>query len=130
MVYHVAYCINKFGAVIRRKRERRRNARNYRSRKKRVIDGETSVEATQKAMDHETHIITVADREADIFELFVLPRADNMDLLIRATQDRCVQGEDPKMKKLWERVEAGPEATETIATHLEHKPGIAARDVT
>ncbi len=89
-----------------------------------------SVEATRKAMDHETHIITVADREADIFELFVLPRADNMDLLIRATQDRCVQVEDPKMKKLWESVEAVPEATETIATHLEHKPGIAARDVT
>src|SRR5207302_4429038 len=64
-----------------------------------------SVEATQKAVDQETHIITVADREADIFELFVLPRADNMDLLIRATQDRCVQIEDPKMKKLWESVE-------------------------
>ncbi len=89
-----------------------------------------SVEATQKAVDQETHIITVADREADIFELFVLPRADNMDLLIRATQDRCVQVEDPKMKKLWESVEAIPEAKETITTHLDHRPGIAARDVT
>jgi hypothetical protein len=88
-----------------------------------------SVETTQKAVDHETHIITVADREADIFELFVLPRADNMDLLIRATQDRCVQVEDPKMKKLRESVEAVPEATETMTTHLEHKPGMATRDV-
>jgi hypothetical protein len=50
-----------------------------------------SVEATHKAMDSDTHIITVADREADIFELFALPRPDTMDLLIRATQDRCVQ---------------------------------------
>ena len=89
-----------------------------------------SVEATQKAVDHETHIVTVADREADIFELFVLPRANNMDLLIRATQDRCVQIKHSKMKKLWESVEAVPEATEAITTHLEHKPGIAARDVT
>src|SRR5437764_12055604 len=40
------------------------------------------------------------------------------------------KGIDPKMKKQWESVEAVPEATETIATHLEHKPGIAARDVT
>jgi Transposase DNA-binding/Transposase Tn5 dimerisation domain len=89
-----------------------------------------SLEATQNAVSPDTHIITVADREADIFELFVLPRADNVDLLIRATQDRCVQVEDPKMKKLWESVEAVPEATETMITHLEHKPGIAARDVT
>jgi Transposase DNA-binding/Transposase Tn5 dimerisation domain len=89
-----------------------------------------SVEATQKAMSPETRIITVADREADIFELFALPRPDNMDLLIRATQDRCVQVEDAEMKKLWESVEAVPKSMETMTTHLEHKPGISARDVT
>jgi hypothetical protein len=89
-----------------------------------------SAEATQKAMSPEMHIITVADREADIFELFALPRPDTMDLLIRATQDRCVQVEDPKMRKLWESVEAVPEATDTMITHLEHKPGASARDVT
>ena len=38
-------------------------------------------------MDETSHIITVADREADIFELFALPRPDNMDLLIRAVED-------------------------------------------
>src|SRR5215467_4509640 len=37
-----------------------------------------SVDATRKAMDPETHIITVADREADIFELFAFERPDNM----------------------------------------------------
>jgi hypothetical protein len=89
-----------------------------------------SVEAIQKAFSADTHIIIVADREADIIELFALPRAKNVDLLIRATQDRCVQVEDEAMKKLWESVEAVPEATETITTHLEHKPGVAARDVT
>jgi hypothetical protein len=89
-----------------------------------------SVEATEKAIGPDIHIITVADREADIIELFALPRPKNMDLLIRATQDRCVQVEDPLMKKLWESVEAVPEAAETITTHLEHKPGVAARDVT
>lgn len=48
-----------------------------------------SVEATKNAVSSETHIVNVADREGDIFELFVLPRSDNLDLLIRATQDRC-----------------------------------------
>ena len=88
-----------------------------------------SVEATKNAVSPETHIITVADREADIFELFALPRPDNMDLLIRAAQDRCVQVEDPEKKKLWESVEAVSESSEIMTTHLEHQPGIPARDV-
>jgi hypothetical protein len=65
-----------------------------------------SLEATRKAMDGETHIITVADREADIFELFALPRFSHMDLLIRAVQDRLVHVEDTEVRKLWESVEA------------------------
>ena len=89
-----------------------------------------SVEATKKAVSADTHVIIVADREADIFELFALPRPDNIDLLIRATQDRRVQVEDPEMKKLWESVEAVKESKETITTHLEHSPGVSARDVT
>jgi hypothetical protein len=89
-----------------------------------------SLEATKNAVDPNTHIITVADREADIFELFALPRPDNMDLLIRATQDRCVQVEDCQMKKLWESVESVPESVETMTTHLEHRPGEKERDVT
>jgi Transposase DNA-binding/Transposase Tn5 dimerisation domain len=89
-----------------------------------------SVEATKNAVSAETHIITVADREADIFELFVLPRPKNMDLLIRAKQNRCVQVEDLKLKKLWESVEAVSESSETMTTHLEHIPGVPERDVT
>jgi hypothetical protein len=89
-----------------------------------------SLEATKRAFDPDTHIITVADREADIFELFALPRPDNMDLLIRATQDRCVQVENAQMKKLWESVEAIPESIETMTTHLDHKIGEPERDVT
>lgn len=34
------------------------------------------------------NIVTVADREADIYELFAMPRARNSELLIRATHDR------------------------------------------
>lgn len=89
-----------------------------------------SLEATKSVLDPSTHIITVADREADIFELFALPRPDNMDLLIRATQDRCVQVEDAQMKKLWESVESAPESVETMTAHLGHRPGEKDREVT
>src|SRR5436190_5146851 len=88
-----------------------------------------SLDATNKAMDKSTHIITIADREADIFELFALPRSDNMDLLIRAVQDRLIQGENTEGRKLWESMEAIPAADQLITTHLEHSPGKPARDV-
>ncbi len=88
-----------------------------------------SLDATSKAVDVEAHIITVADREADIFELFALPRVSHMDLLIRAVQDRLVQVEGTETRKLWESVKALPAADQLITTHLEHQPGKPARDV-
>ena len=88
-----------------------------------------SLEATSKAMDAETHIITVADREADIFELFALPRVSHMDLLIRAVQDRLVHVEGTEVRKLWESVEALPITDQLMTTHLEHRLGKPARDV-
>jgi hypothetical protein len=88
-----------------------------------------SLEATSKAMDAETHIITVADREADIFELFALPRVSHMDLLIRAVQDRLVDIEETGVRKLWESVEALPITDQLMTTHLEHRLGKPARDV-
>lgn len=43
--------------------------------------------------------ITIADREADIFELFATPRPSGSDLLIRACRDRHLVGE---AGKLWQ----------------------------
>jgi hypothetical protein len=88
-----------------------------------------SLDATRKAMDGETHIITVADREADIFELFALPRVSHIDLLIRAVQDRLVHVEETEVRKLWESVEALPMTDQLMTTHVEHRPGKPARDV-
>jgi hypothetical protein len=83
-----------------------------------------SLEATRKAMDEKSHIITVADRKADIFELFALPRPDNMDLLIRAVQDCLVQGENTEVSKLWERMEDLPATDQLITTHLQRFVGV------
>ena len=89
-----------------------------------------SLEATKQAMTEDTHIITVTDREGDIFEFFALERPHNMDLLIRAVQDRRVQVDDSDIGKLWNSIESAPIAKQTMTIHLEHRPGMPARDVT
>ena len=45
----------------------------------------------------ETLFVSVGDREADIFDLFVLPRRQNVHLLIRAVQNRCVEEEEKRL---------------------------------
>lgn len=49
--------------------------------------------------------VTVADTEADVFDLFAAQRPANAQLLIRATHNRRVEGE---IRYLWEMVEASP----------------------
>ena len=87
-----------------------------------------SLQATQQAVPAGTHIVTIADREADIYDLFAMPRAASMDLLIRASADRNVN-QDEQTEKLWQRVQATPERG-TMTIHLEHRPGQRERDVT
>ncbi|MGH8711210.1 MAG: IS4 family transposase [Burkholderiales bacterium] len=40
-----------------------------------------------------THQVCVMDREADFFELFSEPRHRQVDLLVRAKHDRCIEGD-------------------------------------
>lgn len=65
----------------------------------------TTVEATAKIMPDTTRVITVADREADIFDLFALERPEHVHLLIRAAYNRRVTEETGH---LWETLEAQP----------------------
>jgi hypothetical protein len=88
-----------------------------------------SLEATKQAMSEETHIITITDREGDIFELFALERPSNIDLTIRAVQNRRVKVDDADIRKLWDSIKSVPVANQTMTIHLEHKPGKPARDV-
>ena len=89
-----------------------------------------SLEATKQAISEDTHIITITDREGDIFELFALERPRNMDLLIRAVQNRRVKVDDSEIGKLRNTIESVPAANQTMTIHLEHRPGKPARDVT
>ena len=50
----------------------------------------TALDATQSGIPQEIGVVTVADREADIYDLFALPRRRGSDFLIRAEHNRCV----------------------------------------
>ena len=76
-----------------------------------------------KSIPSATTVITVADREADIFELFALERPANAELLIRASYNRCVC---EAYEHLWAEAEAAPLCgTYTIA--LQRHPTRAPR---
>jgi len=51
-------------------------------------------------------VVTVCDREADIYEMFALAQERQAPLLIRADDNRCLQ--DSEVKHLWPEVEQQP----------------------
>jgi hypothetical protein len=65
----------------------------------------TAWECTQATVPEATRVLTIADREADIYDLFALPRRLGADLLIRATHNRRVQHE---AQYLWEAIRQAP----------------------
>jgi hypothetical protein len=68
----------------------------------------TSLEAVKAAHARcpETHFISVGDREADVYDLFLVERPAGTDLLVRASWDRAV---DAPQRHLWAAVAAAPE---------------------
>ncbi len=73
----------------------------------------TALHTTQAVLPAEVGVITVADREADLYDLFAMPRRPGSDLLIRASQNRRV---DAAEGLLWDALRAVPVAGQlTIA---------------
>ena len=69
--------------------------------------------ASQAAVPAAVRVLTVADREADIFDLFALPRRPGSELLIRATHDRRLVADAPdeaaaEAARLWATARAAP----------------------
>lgn len=87
-----------------------------------------SLQATEQAVPAGTHIVSSADREADSYDLFAMPRAASMDLLIRANTERN-GGTDPQGEKLWQRVHRTPVRGQ-MTVQLEHRAGQRERDAT
>jgi hypothetical protein len=56
-----------------------------------------SLRKIEQVVPPHVHAIMVADREADIYDLFVLERADNVDLIIRSAHDRRLSDQHQKL---------------------------------
>jgi hypothetical protein len=79
--------------------------------------------ATEQAIPLPTEVITVADREADLYELFALPRRPGSDLLIRSDHRRRVHHE---AKFLYEAIRQSPVRGEK-ELEVHRRPDRAAR---
>ena len=67
----------------------------------------SSLEAVCRARDGcpQTRLVSVGDREADVYDLLAAARPEGVELLIRAAWDRCVQAPE---RYVWATVEAQP----------------------
>lgn len=72
----------------KRKANRRRNRPLTHKESRRWLAGLVN---TELSVPNGCRVVSVADAEADIYELFALQRAENSELLIRAAQNRCVE---------------------------------------
>jgi hypothetical protein len=69
----------------------------------------TSLDAVKAAQAHcpSTRFISVGDREADVYDFFLVERPANVEVLVRAAWDRGVAA---PQRHLWATVAAAPEA--------------------
>ncbi len=99
---HSVLCVSPKGVplgVLHQKvwaREKNRRTTGYQDRKRAIEQKEShrwleSLELTQQWIPQDKRVVTVADREADIYELFALPRREGSEFLIRACQPRGVK---------------------------------------
>ena len=74
----------------------------------------------------DTHFVSVGDREADVYDLFLVARPVGVDLLVRAAQDRKAAHEE---KYLWAAMATAPLAA-TVTIHIGARAGQVAREAT
>src|SRR6266545_1603014 len=74
----------------------------------------------------DTHFVSVGDREADVYDLFLLERPAGVDLLVRAAQDRKA---DHPEKYLWAAMATAPVAA-TVTVHMGARAEQSAREAT
>src|SRR5712692_7963790 len=72
-----------------------------------------------------TRLVSVGDREADVYDVLAAARPEGVDLLMRAAWDRCVRGPE---RSLWATVAAQPVVEHLLLT-VPRRPQ-AARDAT
>jgi hypothetical protein len=72
----------------------------------------TSVREVEKQISSQQQVVVIGDRESDIYELFAMKRAENVQLLVRAKANRYLAG---TKKRLFDKLAEAPLAgTKTI----------------
>jgi len=88
----------------------------------------TSLQAVAAARDAcpNTHFVSVGDREADVYDLFVATRPVGVDLLVRAHVDRRVAEEETKLRDYIASAPVGATVTIQVRSR-ENRPARPAR---
>jgi hypothetical protein len=87
-------------------------------------------QAIQESCAPEQRVLTIADREADLYDLFAQPRPVGKELLIRAKHDRRLHTEPrAEAEHLWERIRQTPAAV-IVAFEVPRTPRHTARSTT
>lgn len=81
---------------------------------------------TESIIPSSVQFVTIADREADFYDLFACPRRIGSDFLIRATQNRCLADCE---EHLWETLES-VESQGTMTVEVKRNPTRPARIAT
>ncbi|MBD3885959.1 IS4 family transposase, partial [Phormidium tenue FACHB-886] len=117
-------------AVWARDKQRRSPKRRREITEKESVRWLEGLESAQSQIARETKVITIGDREADIYELFAAPRRDNSELLIRAAQNRKTQSsESGEVQPLFEAIAVAPVIGEATI-ELQRTPRRIARRAT
>ena len=74
----------------------------------------------------DTRLVSVADRKADVFDLFNLPRQHGVDLLVRSAWNRALLDDQDEHAYLWELLEAS-KSLGHCEVHIPAKTDRAAR---
>ena len=88
----------------------------------------TSVEAVSEAHARcpHTHLVCIGDREADVYDLFLQERPSGVDLVVRASWNRCV---DHPERYLWTKLAAQP-VVATLTVRVPRRGAQPARQAT
>jgi len=88
----------------------------------------TSLDAVRRAHDWcpQTRFVSLGDREADVYDLLAAERPAGVDLLVRASWDRCVEAPE---RYVWGTVEAQP-IVEHLVLHVPRRGLQPAREAT
>ncbi|MBD2012447.1 IS4 family transposase [Microcoleus sp. FACHB-53] len=139
---HSVLCVSPLGVplgVLHQKvwaREKNRRTTGHQDRKRAIEQKEShrwleSLELTQQWIPQDKQVVTVADREADIYELFALPRREGSEFLIHACQPRGVKqtATDIDIKSLQEAI-GQTAACGELTLELQRTPKRKARTAT